>query len=123
VAIVTLLGGSRVVALSMAPKAATTPIATVISQAIGGVPALTAILAVLGGIVAASVGQALLHAFNVRDWRAHGFAAGVAGSGLAAAQVAERDEVGAAFAALGIGLNGLLTAVVVPLLTMWWPGS
>ena len=38
--IVWLLGGSHSVALSMAPKAVTTPIAMGVSQQIGGVPAL-----------------------------------------------------------------------------------
>jgi putative effector of murein hydrolase len=56
-----------------------------------------------------------LRRFGVHDWRAHGLAAGIAGSGIAAAQVAQRDPVGAAFAALGIGLNGLVTSVLVPL--------
>jgi putative effector of murein hydrolase len=120
VAIVWLLGGSRSVELSMAPKAVTTPIAMGVSQQIGGVPALTASLAILGGIIAAIVGQKLLQGMRIRDWRAHGLAAGVAGSGVAAAQVAAQDPLGAAFAALGIGLNGLLTALLVPLLMLLW---
>jgi len=120
VGVVWILGGSHTVALSMAPKAVTTPVAMAVSQEIGGVPALTAALAILGGIVAAVVGQYMLHHLRVSDWRAHGLAAGVAGSGIAAAQVASRDESGAAFAALGIGLNGLLTALLVPLLVVLW---
>lgn len=120
VGIVWLLGGSRMVALSMAPKAVTTPIAMAVSRQIGGVPALTAVLAILGGIVAAIVGQQMLRRLRIEDWRAHGLAAGVSGSGIAAAQVASRNELGAAFAALGIGLNGLLTAVLVPLLAWLW---
>ncbi|MEA2741471.1 MAG: hypothetical protein QOH05_4778 [Acetobacteraceae bacterium] len=120
VGIVWLLGGSRAIELSMAPKAVTTPIAMAVSQQIGGVPALTASLAILGGIVAAIVGQPLLERLRILDWRAHGLAAGVAGSGVAAAQVAARNPIGAAFAALGIGLNGLLTALLVPLLMLLW---
>jgi putative effector of murein hydrolase len=120
IAIVWLLGGSHSVALSMAPKAVTTPIAMGVSQQIGGVPALTASLAILGGILAAMVGQPLLQSLRIRDWRVHGLAAGVAGSGVAAAQVASRDRLGAAFAALGIGLNGLLTALLVPVLVLLW---
>ncbi|CCG08574.1 LrgB family protein [Pararhodospirillum photometricum] len=116
VAIVILLGGSRDVALSMAPKAATTPIAMAVAQEIGGVPALSASLAILGGVVAAITGPQMLHRLKIRDWRAQGLAAGVAGSGLGAAQVASRHELAAAFGALGIGLNGLLTALVLPLL-------
>lgn len=120
VAIVWAMGGSRLVALSMAPKAVTTPIAMAVSQQIGGVPALTAAFAILGGIVAAIVGQEMLRSLRVRDWRAQGLAAGVAGSGVAAAQVASRNELGAAFAALGIALNGLLTALLAPLLASLW---
>ncbi len=109
--LVWLFGGSRTVALSMAPKAATTPVAAAVSSQIGGVPALTAALAIVGGIVAAVVGRTMLTRLNVNDWRAHGLAAGVAGSGIAAAQVAARSEPGAAFAALGIGLNGVLVGI------------
>jgi putative effector of murein hydrolase len=44
----------------------------------------------------------------------------VAGSGIAAVQVASRNELGAEFAALGIRLNGLLTAVLVPFFAALW---
>ena len=118
--LILLLGGNHEVALSMAPKAVTTPIAIAIAHQIGGVASLTAVFAILGGIVAAICGEPLLRRLGVRDWRAHGLAAGIAGSGIAAAQVAQRDPVGAAFAALGIGLNGLVTALLVPLLLHWF---
>ena len=121
VAVVAWLGGGRAIALSMAPKAVTTPIALSLAQEVGGVPALTAALAIAGGIIAAIVGQTMLRWMRVDDWRAHGLAAGVAGSGVAAAQVAPLSSLAAAFAALGIGLNGLLTAVVVPLVALMWP--
>ncbi|MGC1522201.1 MAG: LrgB family protein [Steroidobacteraceae bacterium] len=121
VGIVCLLGGSHRVALSLAPKAATTPIAVALSQQIGGIPSLTAAFAILGGIIAAAIGEQLLHGLQVRDWRAHGLAAGIAGSGVAAAQVATRNGLGAAFAALGIGLNGLLTAILIPVLVRLLP--
>ena len=114
------LGGTRDVALSMAPKAATTPIAMAVSQTIGGIPALTAAFAILGGVIAAIIGEGLLHWLNVRDWRSHGLAAGLAGSGVAAAQIAPRDGLAAAYAALAIGLNGLLTSVLAPLLAYIW---
>jgi putative effector of murein hydrolase len=120
IALVWLLGGSRTVALSMAPKAVTTPIAVAVSAQIGGVPALTAALAILAGILAAAVGQHMLRGLRVTDWRAHGLAAGLAGSAVAAAQVAARNELAAAFAALGIGLNGLLTAILAPMLVRLW---
>lgn len=115
VLIVLWLGGSRAVAMSMAPKSVTTPIAMAVAQQIGGLPALTAALAILGGIIATVSGQHMLRHMNIIDWRAHGLAAGVAGSGIAAAQIASRSQLGAAFAALGIGMNGLLTALLLPI--------
>jgi predicted murein hydrolase (TIGR00659 family) len=121
IGLVWLLGGSRAVALSMAPKAVTTPIAMAVSETIGGIPSLTAALAIVGGILAAIIGQRALNRMRIDDWRAHGLAAGVAGSGVAAAQVARLDGVAAAFAALGIALNGLLTALIVPLVPLIWP--
>ncbi|SEC70517.1 LrgB-like family protein [Bradyrhizobium erythrophlei] len=62
----------------------------------------------------------MLTALNIHDWRAYGLAAGIAGSGVAAAQVAARNELGAAFAAVGIGLNGILIGLVVPLVAQYW---
>jgi predicted murein hydrolase (TIGR00659 family) len=118
--LVWLLGGSRLVAFSMAPKAATTPIAMAVSQEIGGMPPLTAAFAIMGGILAAIVGQRLLKQFKIDDWRAHGLAAGVAGSGIAAAQLAPLNGLAAAFAALGIALNGILTAAILPFLALLW---
>ena len=76
VAIVWALGGSRTISLSIAPKAVTTPIAMVVSTEIGGIPALTASFAILGGVLAAVRGYAMLKWFRIHDWRAHGLAAG-----------------------------------------------
>lgn len=120
ISIVWALGGSHSMALSMAPKAVTTPIAMAVSQQIGGVPTLTAAFAIIGGIMAAMLRQHMLHKLNISDWRVHGLAAGVAGSGIAAAQVAPQSKLAAAFAALGIALNGVVTALLLPLLTLFW---
>lgn len=120
IVVVYLLGGSRVVALSIAPKSATTPIAMAIAQQVGGIPALTAALAIAGGIFAGIIGQKVLRWFRIDDWRAHGLAAGVAGSGVAAAQVAPLNGLAAAFAAVGVGLNGLLMALMLPWLVSLW---
>jgi putative effector of murein hydrolase len=120
IGLVQALGGSRSVALSMAPKSVTTPIAMAVSQQIGGVPSLTAALAIVGGIFAASIGRPLLTTLGIHDQRSHGFAAGLAGSGVAAAQAASLGGLAAAFAALGIALNGVVTALVTPIVVSIW---
>jgi len=119
VALVRLLGGSRTVALSMLPKAVTTPIAIAISAEIGGQPALTAALAIVGGILTAITLRFTLGRLRVTHGHALGLAAGTAGSGIAAAYVAALGEGPAAFAAIGIGLNGLVTALLAPIFAAW----
>jgi putative effector of murein hydrolase len=119
--LVWLLGGSRQVALSMAPKAATTPIAMAISTQIGGVAALSAVFAIIGGITTAVAAPILLRRIGVYDGRVYGLAAGTAGSGIAAAQAASLNGTAAAFAALALGLNGLISALLVPLIALLWP--
>jgi putative effector of murein hydrolase len=120
IGLVRLLGGSRSLAFSMAPKSVTTPIAMAVSEQIGGLPSLTAVLAIVGGILAAAIGQDLLSRLRIRDPRIHGFAAGVAGSGVAAAQAVTMGGLAAAFAALGIALNGVLTVLAAPPLASIW---
>ena len=115
VLLVRWLGGNKELALSMLPKAVTTPIAMSVADQIGGVPALTAVFAVLGGVIAALTFRTVFGILRISHGHAIGLAAGTAGSGLAASQAAELGDGPAAFAAIGIGLNGLLTALVAPL--------
>jgi putative effector of murein hydrolase len=115
VLLVRMLGGNHELAMSMLPKAVTTPIAMSVAGQIGGLPALTATLAIIGGIIAAITLRAVFAVLHITHGHAIGLAAGTAGSGIAAAQVAEMGDGPAAFAAIGIGLNGLLTALIAPM--------
>jgi putative effector of murein hydrolase len=118
-ALVELCGGTRQVALSMAPKAVTSPIAIDVAQAVGGIPALSAILAITSGIVVATFIQPLLPWVKTGDAHVFGLAAGNVGSGIGAAQAIRFNELAGAFASVAIALNGLLTALVVPVLVNW----
>jgi putative effector of murein hydrolase len=111
--LVKALGGSSSLALSMAPKAVTTPIAMALAQSLGGVPPVTASLAIAGGILVAIASKPVLALCRVRDWRAHGLASGTAGSGVAAAHAIRLHETAGVFAGLAVGLNGLVTALLI----------
>ena len=120
VGIVWLMGAPRLIGLTIAPKSVTTPIAMGLAEEIGGIPALTTVMVIASGIVAASIGESLFKALKVRDWRAEGLAAGVAGGGIGSATIAVRSGVAAAFAAVGMGLNGVLTTILTPLVPLIW---
>lgn len=101
--------------LSLAPKSATAPVAIGVSEAIGGLPTLTAVLVILTGIGGAVVATPLLNALGIRDWRARGFAVGLAAHGIGTAHAFRVHPTAGAFAGVGMGLNALLTAVLAPL--------
>ena len=110
------LGASRTVVLSLAPKSVTTPIAMGIAEQIGGSPSLAAVFVLLTGLSAVVMGPTVLRVVRVVDWRARGLAVGTAGHGLATARILLLDETAGAFGGLAIGLNGIITAILVPFL-------
>jgi predicted murein hydrolase (TIGR00659 family) len=116
VAIGWIAGASHETLLSLAPKSVTTPIAMGVARQVGGTPSLTAVFVILTGILGAVLGRTILDAVRVRDWRARGFAVGIAAHGIGTARALQVDEVAGAFASLAMGLNGLATAILVPLL-------
>src|SRR6267143_1840250 len=119
VALARWLGASSETLKSMAPKSATTPIAMAISEQIGGLPSLTAAFVIATGIVGAVLVTPLLDALRIRDWRGRGFSAGVAAHGLGTARAFQVNELAGTFAGIGLALNGITTAVLVPILLGW----
>lgn len=122
IAIAASLGVTGETLLSLAAKSATAPVALGVSEAIGGSPTLTAVLVILTGITGAIVATPLLNLMRVRDWRARGFAVGVASHGIGTARAFQVNETAGAFAGVGMGLNALLTALIAPLLAPWLIG-
>lgn len=115
-AIAKALGATPETIYSLAPKSVTTPIAMGVAEQIGGVASLTAVLVILTGILGAITFPSLFRVLGVRDPAAQGFAVGVAAHGLGTARAFLISEEMGAFSALAMGLNGLLTAVALPLL-------
>lgn len=106
--------------ISIAPKSTTTPVAMGISDQLGGLPSLTAVLVILTGIVGAALGPWLLDKLKVTDSVAQGLAMGLASHGLGAGRAVFMSEISAAFAGLAMGLNALVTAVLLPVLWHWF---
>ncbi|MEM1272435.1 MAG: LrgB family protein [Pseudomonadota bacterium] len=101
--------------LSLAPKSATAPIAMGVSEAIGGAPSLTAVLVILTGIFGALIVTPMFDRLGFADFRARGFALGVAAHGIGTARAFQVNETAGSFAGLGMGLNAILTAILAPL--------
>lgn len=114
-----MFGGSRTTLISLAPKSVTAPIAMGISEKLGGLPSLTAVLVILTGVLGAVLGIWVTRILRIRDPRAQGLALGVTSHGIGTARALQLGELAGAFAALAMGLNALATALILPLVAHW----
>jgi predicted murein hydrolase (TIGR00659 family) len=123
VALAMLLGATPQIARTLGPKSATTPIAMAVAERLGGYPSLTAVLVMGTGILGAITARYLFNAIRVDSPVARGFALGVAAHGIGTARAFQVSAEMGAFAGLGMGLNGALTALLapwlVPLVLRW----
>jgi putative effector of murein hydrolase len=124
VALAWALGLPTEVMLSLAPKSVTAPVAMGVAEKIGGVPALAAVFAVLTGMVGALSGKYLFDALGIgtdaTGWMARGFALGTAAHGIGAARALQVNADAGAWAALALGLQVVLAAVLIPLVAGWF---
>jgi predicted murein hydrolase (TIGR00659 family) len=109
-------GASPEVLTALAPKSATMPIAMSVAEQIGGVPSLTALMVTITGISGAILAPRLLDLARVDDPALRGFATGLTAHAIGTAQALRSSEAAGGFAALAMGLNGLATALMLPLL-------
>ena len=117
------LGLPPAVVLSLAPKSVTTPVAMGVAQVIGGIPALSAVFAVLTGMMGAILGKYLFNALKIpaigHGYMVRGFALGTAAHGIGAARALQVNADAGAYAGMAMGIQSLLAALIIPLLLRW----
>lgn len=109
-----MLGSSKVLAMTLAPKSVTTPIAIAISERFGGIPSLTAVVVISVGIIGGIAGPWVLRVLKVDSKIAVGLALGASAHGLGTARAMELGAIEGAIGGLAIGLMGLITALIAP---------
>lgn len=109
-----LLGASREVVLSLAPKSVTTPIAMEVSQTIGGIPPLTAAVVVCVGLFGGIIGFKVMKLLKIKHPISQGLSMGTAAHALGTSTAMEISNKYGAYAGLGLTLNGILTALLTP---------
>jgi predicted murein hydrolase (TIGR00659 family) len=115
VALAEIAGLPRVVILSLAPKSVTAGVAMGISESLHADPSLTAVSTVLTGIMGAIIVTPLMNRAGINDFRARGFAVGIAAHGIGTARAFQVDAVAGVFSGIAMGLNALVTSLLVPL--------
>lgn len=102
------------VVASLAPKSVTAPVAMGIASQLGGIPALAAVFAVLTGLLGAVTAPWLFDTLRVHQPAVRGFALGTASHGIGAARAMQVHPDAGAYAALALGLQVLLAALLLP---------
>jgi predicted murein hydrolase (TIGR00659 family) len=108
-------GLPRGVVLSLAPKSVTAGVAMGISESLHTDPSLTAVAVIITGIMGAMIVTPLMNRMAIRDFRARGFAVGIAAHGIGTARAFQVDAVAGVFAGIAMSLNALVTSLLVPL--------
>ncbi|TEU30626.1 LrgB family protein [Alkanindiges illinoisensis] len=100
--------------LAFATRAVTTPIALNIATLIHAPLAMASLIVILSGLVGAALSPLILRHLN--DERAAGLALGLAAHAIGTVQAWQRGPVAGRYAAFGMAVNGILTAIWLPLL-------
>ena len=110
------LGLDETITNSLVPKSVTTPIGIEISKQIGGLPAITVAAIIVTGIIGAVLGPFICRCFRIKDSVAVGIAIGTAAHALGTTRAIELGETEGAMSGLAIGIAGLITVFLAPVL-------
>jgi putative effector of murein hydrolase len=115
VGIAKLLGADSAIIGGFYAKSVTAPIAMGIAERIDVSPTLTAVFAVTTGILGAILVRFVMDAIGMKSWWQRGFAVGVAAHGIGTSRAFSVHPEAGTYASLGMGLHGVLGAVLIPL--------
>lgn len=104
------------ITISMLPKSVTTPIGIEISKQLGGISAITVGAIILTGILGAVIGPTILGLVRVKNKVAIGIAIGTASHAVGTTKAVELGETEGAMSSLCIGIAGLATVFLAPLI-------
>ena len=102
------MGADHVLIATLEPKSVTTPIAM-------GVAEKAAVIVIVVGIFGGIVGPFVLNKLNIDSKIARGLSLGAAAHGLGTARAMELGALEGAISGLAIGLMGVMTAILVPI--------
>ncbi len=110
-----LLGLDESVIKSLAPKSVTTPIGISISEQLGGIIPITVLAIVSTGIMGAVIGPFVCKICRIKNEVAVGIAIGTASHAVGTSKALELGEVQGAMSSLSIGIAGIVTVVLAPI--------
>ncbi len=103
--------------VSLLPKSITTAIGMGVSEEAGGIVTITIVSIILTGIFGNIIAETWFRLVGIKEPIAKGLALGTASHAIGTAKALELGEVEGAMSSLSIAVAGLMTVVVVPLVS------
>jgi putative effector of murein hydrolase len=114
IALLYVFGFSHEIQISALTKSITTPLAMETSDSIGGIPALAAALVSITGITAVLFSRWIFRLTQCHCEVAQGLTLGTIAHAIGTAEAMQTSQKAGAFATMALCVNGIVTAVVLP---------
>lgn len=118
--IITIIGKltltNNEIVYSILPKSITTPMGISLVNALGGVESITVVCIIATGIFGNILGELILKIGRIKHPVSKGIAMGTAAHAMGTSKALEMGEVEGAMSSLSIGISGVLTVMLVPIL-------
>ena len=111
-----LTSTSNEIIYSMIPKSITTPMGISLVNQLGGVESITVVCIIVTGIFGNIFAEQLLKIGRVNHPVAKGIAIGTSAHALGTSKALEIGEAEGAMSSLSIGISGIMTVIIVPIL-------
>ena len=101
---------------SILPKSITTPMGVSLTNTLGGIPAITIVCIISTGIFGNILGEVILKLGRIKHPVSKGIAIGTASHAMGTSKALQMGEIEGAMSSLSIGICGVLTVIIVPIL-------
>lgn len=99
---------------SMVPRSATTPIAVVVSDFIGGIPAITAVFVLATGVLGMALGPLVIRLFRFKNDVAHGVLLGTSAHAVGTTKAFELSAASGSVSTVAMILTAFFTLCTAP---------
>lgn len=111
-----ILGLDESLCFSLIPKSITTPMGVALSDTINGISGITVIAVILTGICGAVISPLIFKLIKLNNPVAEGIAIGTSAHAVGTSKAIEMGEIHGAMSGVSIGIAGIVTVVLVPIL-------
>ncbi|MBL4931204.1 LrgB family protein [Clostridium paridis] len=111
-----ILGLNGLLTKSLLAKSVSTPIGMEITKSLNGVIPITVIAIIITGILGAIIGPWVLKTFRIHNKIAVGISLGTSAHAVGTSKALELGETEGAMSSLSIGIAGLMTVALAPLI-------